>query len=291
MRIDLQDIYKDHPKLVIGGSVAVLAAFIALLIVGLSGGGSSNRATRTQASATVTATTQTTTSATTTSSSAVTTPSTSYHPSYVSVPTTSADQKLASAMEQGGAAIAKFEGVVPPSPAWTTAYPSIPPSSWHNEQRYVVAFLDELLDRNYRTQARSDLGRWAAAESAADVLPGVPSTAGDHQLYAELMEPQAVGVGGGPVPSAAQWSARARGGERQHVYDVFANENESWQELIGKGLNSRDPLSDLEDATGVIATTTGNKTTTQHFSIELYVGSALHHPGYGAWAFEEWGVR
>jgi hypothetical protein len=207
------------------------------------------------------------------------------------VPTTTLDQKLATAMEQGGADIARIEGVTPPSPAWTTAYPSVAQSAWHNEQKYIVAFLDELLDRDYRAQSRSDLGQWVTAESAADVLPGVPSTAGDHQLYGELMEPQAIGFGAGPVPTALQWSKRASAGERQHVYGIFVNENESWAAAESKGLTSRDPLLDVQDATGELTTTASGKTTTQHFSIELYVGSALHHPGYGAWAFNQWQVH
>ena len=64
-------------------------------------------------------------------------------------------------MGQSGSAMAALEAMTPPAPAWTTAYPAVPASVTQSDQGYAVAFTEELLDRDYRTQSASRPGSLA----------------------------------------------------------------------------------------------------------------------------------
>lgn len=287
MRIDLQDIYRANPKAFIAASAVIAAAFAFLVVKGVSSGGSSPA--KGQPAARVTTTTTSSSSSSTVASNGVTTPNPSYHPAYVTnVPSTAIDQQLASEYGAGGSGTAELESVTPAAPAWTTDYPAI--SHTQDEQVYATAFLEDLLDRNYARQSRSDLARWVSAESAGEMFPGVPAQAGDHALYAELMEPGVVGAPFTLVPTAAGWAADAKAGVVQRAYELFANPDANWSGLVSKGFTSVDPLMGAEDVTGVLQTTVHGKSTTQHFSAELMLGSALHHPGFGAWGIAQWTV-
>jgi hypothetical protein len=135
------------------------------------------------------------------------------------------------------------------------------------------------------------LARWVSAESADEMLPGVSTEAGDRALYVELIDPAAVGEVTGPVPSAGDWNGFARGDVTEHVYDVLVDPDAAWSAFVSKGFTSADPLLTVVDVTGVIATTKGRGTTTKHFSLQLFLGSALHHPGYGSWGIDQWAVN
>lgn len=288
MRIDLPHLYRANPKAFVAAGALIAACFAVLIVKGLAGtsSGHAQLAAHTRPAAT--------TSTTTTSAEAdgVTTPNANYHPSYAtSVPSSTLDQSIASEVGASGSQAAALEGLSLPAPAWTTAYPEVAASATSSEAGYAVAFLVELLDRNYSTQSRPDLGRWLAAESADEMFPGVPAEAGDHALYGELMDPAVLGDPVTAVPNAAEWAADAKAGGTQHVYDLFANPDPTWAEGESKGFTSPDPLMGVEDVTGVIRTTTGRKTRTQHFAAEVLLGSALHHPGYGSWGLGQWEVN
>lgn len=291
MRIDLQDIYRANPKAFIVAAALVVGAFASLVIIGVSGGHKSAAKMRTGVHATALGTTPTATR--TVASNGVTVPDPSYHPSYAkNVPSSPIDQSLASEYGAGGSGAAALESVQPLSPAWTTAYPQIPSTATQNEQSYAVAFLQALLDRNYRTQSRQDLARWISAESADEMFPGVPAQAGDHALYGELLEPRTLGAPFTVVPAANVWGADAKAGVTQHVYNLLAHPDPQWAALVSKGFTSADPLMGAEDVTGVIATTRdGRPSTTRHFSAEVMLGSALYHPGYGSWGLAQWVVN
>ena len=123
------------------------------------------------------------------------------------------------------------------------------------------------------------------------MLPGVPTAAAEHTLYGELMEPAAIGDQAGPVPTATQWTTLAGAGVTQHVYNVFVNPDPTWSGFVSQGFTSADPLLTVKDVTGVIATTRSGKTTTKHFSFQLFLASALHHPGYGSFGIDQWGAN
>jgi hypothetical protein len=288
VRIDLQDIYRANPKAFIAASALIAAAFAFLVIKGVSGSGSSSPGAKRAATH---STTTTPSAGTTTAAAGVTTPDPSYHPAYATnVPSSPIDEKLASAMGQSGSAMAALEALTPPAPAWTTAYPAVPATVTQSDQGYAVAFTKELLNRDYRTQSRSDLARWLQAEAAAEMLPGVPAATAEHTLFGELMEPAAIGDQAGPVPTATQWTTLAGAGVKQHVYNVFVNPDPTWSGFVSQGFTSADPLLTVKDVTGVIATTRSGKTTTKHFSFQLFLASALHHPGYGSFGIDQWGA-
>jgi hypothetical protein len=287
---DLQDLYRANPKAFVAAGALIGVCFVALLAKGLAGtsSGHAQLAAHTRPAATTTRTATTTAAA----QSGVTTPNPNYHPSYASnVPSSPIDQRFAAAMGASGADVAATEAVNPPAPAWTTAYPEVAASSTRNDQAYATAFLIELLDRNYRTQSLGDLERWVAAETASEVVPGLPAEAAERALYAELMDPSVIGGTASPVPTGAQWSALARAGVTQRAYDLFVNPNPQWSEVQSKGFTSADPLLGIDDVTGVLATTQGRKTTTKHFSLSLVLGSALYHKGYGAAGILQWGLN
>jgi len=210
VKIDLQGIYRANPKAFIAASAVIAAAFAFLVIKGVSSGGSSGPSVKPAAAQ---STTTSSSARATTAAAGVTTPDPSYHPAYATnVPSSPIDEKLASAMGQSGSAMAALEAMTPPAPGWTTAYPAVAASVTQSDQGYAVAFTEELLDRDYTTQSRLDLARWLQAESAAEMLPGVPMAAAEHTLYGELMGPAAIGDQAGLVPTATSgrlWRAPA----------------------------------------------------------------------------------
>ncbi len=289
VRSNVQYLYHANPKAFIALGALIGVCFVALLAKGLAdtSSGHAQLAAHTRRAATTS-----TSTTTVVAQSGITTPNPNYHPSYASnVPSSPVDQKFAAAIGASGPDIAATEAINPPAPAWTTDYPEVPASTTTSDQSYSVAFLEELLDRNYRTQSLGDLERWVAAETASEVVPGLPAQAAERALYAELMNPSVVGDTASPVPTGAHWSDLARAGVTQRAYDLFVNPNPEWSEVQSKGFTSADPLLGIDDVTGVLATAQGRKTTTKHFSLSLVLGSALHHKGYGAAGILQWGLN
>ena len=75
------------------------------------------------------------------------------------------------------------------------------------------------------------------------------------------------------------------------MYNVFVNPDPTWSGFVSQGFTSADPLLTVKDVTGVIATTRSGKTTTKHFAFQLFLASALHHPGYGSFGIDQWGAQ
>ena len=291
MKFDLQDWWRANPKAFLAGAAVIAAAFAALVVSGVTGSNSSKHTT-TRAAVTTSTTTghHSTATSPSTTHNGVTTPSAGYHPAYAkNTPQSPADQKFAAS--ESGQQTALAEAVTPASPAWTHAYPAVPADDRHSEQGYTVAFLQELLDRRYSHQTRQELASWVSAETAEEMLPGIPRSAGDKVLFAELITPGAIHERPGAVPGAAQWAELTRGGVTQRAYGIFVHPDAQWQTLKSDGLTTPDPLLDTEDATGTLEVTRRGHTTQQHFSIQLIVGSALHHPGYGVAGIDQWTVN
>jgi hypothetical protein len=207
------------------------------------------------------------------------------------VPDSKADQRAATIVAQNSGLVAATESCTPPAPAWTSQYPSIPHGDWTSETRYITKFVRELLDRNYRTQPRADLARWVSAESAGALLPGVPTRAADNDLYASLFYPRRTQTAPGVVPSAPRWAQLARQGIREQVTHVFINPDETWVRDVSAGLTSRDPLTDERDVNGTMTVTRRGSTIVERFAMQLSVGSALHHMGYGVSETDAWKVN
>lgn len=288
MRFDLHDLYKANPRVFIAVGVVIAAGF-ALLVVKALGTGSSHTGGNRSAQVTSGSTSTPAGQSTTTAPSGVTTPNPDYHPTYQSVPQTPALQKIETNLGGLSAqAVATAEALSPPPAAWSTAYPAIPTSVRNDANGYAIAFAQELLDRNYRHQTRGQLLAWSQAEAAAELFPGIPKAVAPKGLYVSLTEPSLADLTSSPVPSAEQWSADAAAGMSQSVYSVLANPDAQWGALVSKGFESEDPLMTMYDVTGVLAAKDGATTRTRHFTLVLGLGSALHHPGFGAFSIAEW---
>jgi hypothetical protein len=284
-------LYKANPRVFIAVA-AVIAAGFALLVVKAVGTGGHHTGSPRSAQVTTSSSSPpvTTGVSTSTTPSGVTTPNPSYHPTYQSVPQTPALQQIETSL--GGLSpqsVAAAEALGPPAPAWSTPYPAIPTSVRNDANGYAIAFADELLDRNYRHQTRGELLAWSEAESAAELFPGIPKAVAPKGLYVSLTEPSLADLTASPVPTASQWATDAQAGMTQSVYSVLANPDAQWGTLVSKGFQSDDPLMTMYDVTGVLTTKSDGKTErTQHFTLVLGLGSALHHPGFGAFSVAEW---
>jgi hypothetical protein len=222
----------------------------------------------------------------------VTVPNPDYHPSYAQhFSETPFDERFQGEVDASASTIAAIEAVSPASPGWTAAFPRVPARVTANDRSYLHAFLRELLHRNYRTQSRTDLERWVSAEAAAELLPGEPHAAAVRALYADLFTPGKVGERSDPVPSASVWRQDAQRGLTERAYDIQVRPNAEWSSFVSQGLTTVDPLLRVDDASGTLAiTTTRGRTVTRHFSAQILVASALHHPGYGAANIDVWRV-
>lgn len=92
------------------------------------------------------------------------------------------------------------------------------------------------------------------------------------------------------MPSAAQWAADAKAGLVWHVLSMTASEDPRWAQAIAAGYQSPDQLMTILDVSGVLAVRSGGHTIHRNFTFQLLVGSALHHPNFGAGEVFAWKV-
>jgi hypothetical protein len=221
----------------------------------------------------------------TTATATTATPDPGYHPTYVSVPPQQGTDAFAASLP-----IAALETELPPAGIYTTLFPPVPAADTTNAVAYAIAFTTELLDLDYRRQIPTAVAEWTQAESAALMMPGIPTSAAKNVLYTSLFDP-AISGQPSPIPSARQWASNAAAGVTQRVSDVFASEDPGWEQLVAAGFQSADPLTTAIDVTGVLTIIGHGQTKTERFEFGLGLGSALHHPGYGASTVGGWQVR
>ena len=208
------------------------------------------------------------------------------------VPQTSLQRRIDSQLAEAetSAAIAAAQRTSVPTPAVSSAYPSISRADRGDPGAYATAFTTELLDIDFAMQSRDSLLEWAEHEEAPNSLPGVPTSVAGKALVLSLADPNLPGGSPSPVPSAAQWVADTQTGLSQSVADVQAEVDPDWTEIISQGWQPRDPLMTIEVVTGTMTVASnGVSAPPESFSLTLTLGSAAHAgAGYGAVAVADW---
>jgi hypothetical protein len=197
--------------------------------------------------------------------------------------------------EQYDAALASGLGTSPsveiaelaraPVPAFSSAWPPLvvanTPEQWASE------FTAGLLDIDFAHQSRSGLGEWLSAEAAPEMLPGVPQQIQDKLLYLCLLDASALG-NASPIPDQSTWDRDARSSVRWSVSGLFAQPDPTFAQIVASGWEAVDERFAAEDVSGVLTVTAGRSIMRRDFSMTVYVGSALWHPGYGSVVVGDW---
>jgi len=148
-----------------------------------------------------------------------------------------------------------------------------------------MAFVTELLTISFAKQSRSALLAWAVSETSPDTMPGTPASAAAKVLYADL-EPA-----GSPLPTPAMWSVNAASGVTWSASDVTPTPVSIWTEVLATGWQPPDLRMTVLDVTGNLTVAQpGRPATTQPFSLQLGLGTAEYHNGYGAMSVNNWTV-
>lgn len=220
-----------------------------------------------------------------------------YHPRYVAPPQTSTQTQLAAALAtaESPEEIAAGEALRLPAGHYTGEFRPVAAKDETDEFSYAKAWTTELLDLHYRSQSRRALLSWAIAGEAANTLPGVPSNVEDKSLYLSLEGPSLDGVTAPtPVPTTARWENMAERRIVQRVSAIEVSVDPAWNRLVGEGFVPKDPLLAFVDVSGTVTTTEPVHAAPVHrrnFKLVLAVGSALHHPGYGAISVDNWSLH
>jgi hypothetical protein len=148
------------------------------------------------------------------------------------------------------------------------------PEAWAQE------FTAGLLDISFARQSRAGLGRWLVAQSAPDLMPGVPAAAAGKMLYASVLDPGVIG-NKPPVPSPAACRADAAAHVRWSVTGLNVQVDPSWQSMISAGWQPEDLRAVVEDVSGMLTVTGGPQPGRYGFGLVLSLGSAHWHGGYG----------
>jgi hypothetical protein len=174
---------------------------------------------------------------------------------------------------------ARVAALVMPPPGiaggWPALRPAEDPLTWSEE------FTAGLLDINFARQSRAGLARWLVAESAPDLMPGIPPATASRTLYASVLAPGLFPGAQPVVPSAARWQVLARHRVRWVVSGLTVQVAPSWQSLVNAGWQPPDLRMVVEDVTGTLTIIQGRSRSAHGFSLAEQLGSAAWHPGYG----------
>lgn len=170
------------------------------------------------------------------------------------------------------------------SGGWPALRPAQTPGAWAAE------WVTGLLSIDFAARTRTDLAAWLVAESAPDLMPGVPPAARAATLVATVCDPGLTGQPS-PIPDPARWATDARDHLRWSVTHLQVQLDPGWQAMIAAGWQPRDLRAGVEDVTGVLEGRHAHSgVTRRRFSIVVQVGSAAWHPGYGTVLISAWSV-
>lgn len=172
-----------------------------------------------------------------------------------------------------------------PGPAFSTDRPALAVAN--TPELWVEEFTQALLDIDFAHESRAALGAWVSAESAPELLPGVPPGVQNKVLYLSLFEAGLFGSSS-PIPDRQTWDADARSGTRWSVSNLTVQTDPRYSQLLATGWQPDDERFVVEDATGILNITTSGSTTARPFSMAVYAGSAHWHQGYGTVLVDDW---
>ena len=173
----------------------------------------------------------------------------------------------------------------PPAPAPSAHFPAIAHATRQNPNSYATAFVTEALNIDFAKQSRRSLLSWAVSETSPETMPGIPASAASKFLYADLTS------SGSPVPTARAWTANAASGVTWSTSGVSMTTCPIWTQALATGWQPPDLRMGCLDVTGNLTVTQrGQPPTVKPFSLELGVGTAEYHKGYGAMSVNNWTV-
>lgn len=196
------------------------------------------------------------------------------------------DQALESGLSASPTVLAAETTAIPPpavSPAWPAPQPS------NDAQQWIQTFVTELLSINFSNQTRPGLASWLSYVEAPELLPGVPQAAQNKVLNLSLMNPSAAGSGSSPIPDESQWSALAAQHSAWSAHDLLIQPDSQWAQILAAGWQPVDQRFGAYDVSGLLTRAGGGQSTTAHFSLVIYVGSAHWQEGYGTVLVSKWG--
>jgi hypothetical protein len=196
------------------------------------------------------------------------------------------DQQFAQSIG-GTAGLARAGTLLVPYPAIAGRWPKLPVAN--SPETWAPEFVAGLLDIDYAYQSRMALGAWLQANEAPMLLPGLPADVADKMLYLSLLEPFLLGGQATPILSGTGWAANAKAGVRQSVSGLLVQTDPSWARLIDTGWQPTDVRMTCEDVSGLLTIIHGSRVVAVHrFSLQMYVGSARWHGGYGTETVTGW---
>jgi hypothetical protein len=182
--------------------------------------------------------------------------------------------------------MATAQAFVVAEPAVAGGWPELPVQV--TPERWAGAFVAGLLSVDYAHQSRAALAGWLQAQEAPELLPGVPASVADKVLSISVLDPALFGGQPTPVPTAAQWAAAARAEVRRTVSNVLVQVDPGWAQMTAAGWQPADVRMTEEDVSGALTVNEGRSTTVHRFSVQIIVGSARWHDGYGTVAVSGW---
>lgn len=207
-------------------------------------------------------------------------------PTLVTPPDTAIQATVAANADRSAEDSPPIPQVPEPPAALSRDFPAIAHAERQDPATYAKAFVTELLDLDYATESRGALLSWVVSESAPATFPATPKWLQVAECYVSIGTSE---LGATPIASATGWHADGAGDVRWSVSDVTAYVASSWNNFIASGWQPSDPRMILEAVTGDLSIRAGsNPPTTEPFSLDLLLGSAFYHDGYGVTDLAGW---
>lgn len=174
-----------------------------------------------------------------------------------------------------------------PTPSYAGGWQALP--ACQQPGQWVTSFTTALLGIDFAGQTRAGLGQWLVANEAPETIPGVVPSVQNAVLYLSLFDPSVAGGTATPVPSAAQWRSNATAGVVWSASHLLVEVDPQWSQVIASGWEPTDTRLADYDVSGVLSVARPGQPSISHrFSMQVYVGSAHWHQGYGTVLVNSW---